>query len=522
MKKPLFSGINSLLSSNFLLQFGFSMIGIFIPLYIFKITHSFFWILYFYLLFDIVIIIFTLPTAKLIARFGSDKIFFIGAILRSAFLILLILAGGKPFLLILAAFFWGLAVPFCWLPFHLSVVGTDHTLAFGKDVAKINLTDKIGAIAGPILGGIIIQTMGFNNLYLISLAFVILSGLPLFFDRYEFKFPEISLKNLATNLPIKQMPRLFLGFFGTGLIDRFQGIIWPIYVFLLVSSYKFLGAITSVSMLASFMLLIIVGNLADRFGSKILKISVPINILNWLSRIFIASSQLSLFLFDLAYQLVSIFIWVPLDQLAYQTAVQTKKLEYFLSRELIIHFGSLVATIILIFSLGIFGLNWPMAFTLSGLSLIFILQLGFAKEQGMKSVGIALIRKDGSILMQLRHNRQDIIFPGSWCLPGGKIKIGQVPENAAAKELLETIGYEAKAFNFLAKESYLLPIGKKVTRYIFWTEYDESQEIKCFKGQKMEFLKLADLNEKKIFPGHRELHQKALEQFLKNNRQSNA
>ncbi len=510
MKKPSLFGINGLLLSNFLLQFGFSMVGIFVPLYIYKITHSFFWILGFFLLLDLIIIIFTLPTARLIAKFGSDKIYFTGAILRSIFLVLLILAGRELFFLIPAVFFWGLAVPFCWLPFHLSVVGTDHTLSFGKDVAKISFTGKVGSIAGPILGGIIIQTLSFNSLYVVSLAFVIISGLPLFFDRYEFKFPEITLKTLGNNLPIKQMPRLFLGFFGVGLIDRFQSIVWPIYVFLLASSYQFLGTITSISLLASFILLVIVRNLANRFGGKILKISVPINILNWLSRIFIISGQLSLFLVDLAYQLVSIFIWVPFDRLAYQTAVQTKKLEYFLSRELAIHFGSFVATMILIFSLGLFGLNWPMAFTLSALSLLFILQLGFAKEEGMKSAGVVLIRKDGSTLMILRDSKKDISFPNHWCMPGGKVEIGETPQTAAHRELTEETGYRAQSLNLLAEETYSLPSGQKITRHIFWTEYDENQELTCLEGQRIKFLKLADMADKKIFPGHKEFCQQAL------------
>jgi len=522
-KKFSFSGINGILLSNFLLQFGFSIVGIFIPLYIFKITNSFFWILWFYLLFNLVIIISTLPTAKLIARFGSDKISFAGALVRLVFLIFLILAGKNPFFFILAAIFWGLAVPFCWIPFHLSIVGTDHTLSFGKDATKINFTNKIGVIAGPILGGLIIQSFGFNALYSVSFVFIMLSGIPLFFDKYEFKFPEISFRAIKENLPIRQMPRLFLGFFGAGLFNGLQEVVWPIYVFLLVGSYRFLGDITSIGLFGSFLLLAVVGQLADRFGSKILKISVPLNILNWLSRIFL-TAPLSLFLINLAYQLVSIFVWIPLDQLSYQTAVQTKRLEYFLSREIAIHFGSFVAILILIFGLGLFGLNWPMAFVFSALSLLFILQLGFAKEEGVKSVGIALIKKDGSILMQLRDNdeitpggvKNDIVFPGHWCLPGGKIKIGQTPEKAAFKELRKIIGYEAESFSFLTEESYMLPIGKKVIRHIFWAEYDESQEIKCLEGQRMEFLKPEDLDKKKIFPGHKELYQKALQKFLNN------
>ena len=512
-RKLILPGINGLLISTFLLDFGFSLAGIFFPLYIFKITHSFIWVFVFYLLFDLAIILSTLPAARLVARFGSDKISFAGTVSRSLFFLLLILSGKNILFLIPAAALWGLAIPLYWIPFHLSVVGSDQSLAFGKDSAKINLASKLAAIAGPILGGIIIQTLGFTHLYLIGFAFLIASGLPLFFDKYEFKFPDISLKTLKENLPIRQMPRLFLGFFGTGLVDRFYGLIWPFYVFLLIGSYKFLGSITSAGLFASLILLIIAGRLTNRFGSRILKITVPFNFFNLIGRIFI-TGRLPLFLIDLVYQLVSIFIWIPLDQLSYQTAAQTRKLEFFLSRELVIHVGSLLAALIMILSLGFFGLNWPLAFSLVALSLLLIGQLGFAKEEGIKSVGIVLIRKNGSFLMQKRDNKNNIVFPGYWCLPGGKISIGKTAFQAALEELKKETGYLAESLNFLTEESYILPAGGRVIRHIFWAEYDNSQEIKCSEGEKMEFLKLEDLTEKKIFPGHENLCKKALEKYL--------
>ncbi|MDP3093366.1 MAG: MFS transporter [bacterium] len=513
-RKSLFSGINGLLTSVFLLDFGFSLAGIFIPLYIFKITHSFVWVFAFYLLFDLTIIVFTLPAARLVARFGSDKISFTGTISRSLFFLFLILSGKNILFLVPAAVLWGLAIPLYWLPFHLSVVGSDQSLAFGKDSAKINLVSKLATIAGPVLGGVIIQTSGFTSLYLFGFVFLIASGLPLFFDKYEFKFPDISLKTLKENLPIRQMPRLFLGFFGTGLIDRFYGLTWPFYVFLLIGSYKFLGSITSAGLFASFILLIIVGRLADRFGSRILRLTIPLNFFNLIGRIFL-TGRLSLFLVDLVYQLVSIFIWVPLDQLSYQTAVQTKKLEFFLSRELAIHSGSLLAALILILSLSFFGLNWPLAFALAAFSLLLIGQLGFAKEEGIRSAGVVLIRKDGAILMQKRDNKSNIVFPDHWCLPGGKIRIGEIAPEAASRELKQETGYQAKSLSFLTEESYSLPAGGKVTRHIFWAEYDNFQKIKCSEGEKMEFLKLEDFTEKKIFPGHENLCRLALEKFLK-------
>ena len=520
MKRVLLPGLTGLLASIFLLHLGSSLVGIFIPIYIFKITQGLGWVLAFYLVFNLTVVVFSLPIARLVAKFGSDWIAFSGTIPRIAFFVFLILAEKDPVFFLWAAILLGLAVPLYWLPFHLNVVGSNHKLTFGKDTARISLVGKLGAIIGPIIGGLIIQTMGFTPLYLLGLFLIIASGFPLFFDKYEFKFPDISLKTLSKNLPFKQMPRLFLGYFGAGMTTRVYDIIWPIYVFILIGSYQFLGIITSISLLASFILLIMAGNLTDRFGSKIFRWSVPLNFINLLIRP-ILSGQFFLFLIDFAYQLVGIFIWVPLDGLGYYTAVQTKRLEFFLARELALHAGSFLAILMLIPLVNLSRLDLVLAFALGAFSLLLLGQLGFAKEEGLKSAGVVLIRKDGAILMQLRDNdeitprgvKNDIIFPGHWCLPGGKVEIGEKPEETARRKLKEETGYEVDSLSLLTEEIYSLPGSKKITRHIFWIKYDGLQEIKCFEGEKMEFLKPDQIKERKIYPGHEEFCQQALEKF---------
>ncbi|MDP2927003.1 MAG: MFS transporter [bacterium] len=512
MKRIFLPGLGGLYASNFLLQFGFSLVGIFIPLYIFKITQGLGWVLAFYLVFNLTIVVFTLPIARLVAKFGSDWIAFSGTIPRALFIIFLILAERNPVFFLWAAIFWGLAVPLYWLPFHLSVVGSDHKMNFGQDAARISLVAKLAVIAGPIIGGLIIQTAGFTPLYLLGLFLIIISGFPLFFDKYEFKFPDISLKTLKENLPFKQMPRLFLGYFGAGITTQVYDIIWPLYVFLLIGSYQFLGAITSVSLLASFILLMAAGKLTDRFGNKVFRWSVPLNFINWLVRPFFGG-PFFLFSVNLIYELVGIFIWIPLDRLSYYTAVQTKRLEFFLAREIALHSGSFLAALTLIPLMNLSRPDWILAFVWGALGLLLLGQLGFAKEEGLKSAGVILIREDGAVLMQHRDNKVNIVFPNCWCLPGGKVEVGEEPETAARRELKEETGYEADSLSLLAEEVYSLPGGQKITRHIFWTVYDGQQKTECFEGQKMEFLKLDEMKTRNVYPGHEEFCRQALEKF---------
>jgi len=48
-----------------------------------------------------------------------------------------------------------------------------------------------------------------------------------------------------------------------------------------------------------------------------------------------------------------------------------------------------------------------------------------------------IIRNEKGQILLLQRSTQDDFEPGKWCLPGGKIEKGEVPEYAAARELIE-------------------------------------------------------------------------------------
>jgi 8-oxo-dGTP diphosphatase len=68
--------------------------------------------------------------------------------------------------------------------------------------------------------------------------------------------------------------------------------------------------------------------------------------------------------------------------------------------------------------------------------------LGSAGPQ-VKEVVVILPYRGRSVLMQLRDDKEGIAFPGKWGFFGGAIEPGEVPEDAARRELAEEIGYHA-------------------------------------------------------------------------------
>ncbi|MBF0371893.1 MAG: NUDIX domain-containing protein [Alphaproteobacteria bacterium] len=67
-----------------------------------------------------------------------------------------------------------------------------------------------------------------------------------------------------------------------------------------------------------------------------------------------------------------------------------------------------------------------------------------------REAAVILPRRDGRILMQLRDEKESIVFPGSWGYFGGTIEPGETPEQAARRELAEETGLDA---------AHLRPIG---------------------------------------------------------------
>ena len=131
----------------------------------------------------------------------------------------------------------------------------------------------------------------------------------------------------------------------------------------------------------------------------------------------------------------------------------------------------------------------------------------------MKSdgAGVIVVRDDGSVLLQHRDDKPSIPYAGYWCLPGGAVEKGEDFEKAAIRELTEETGYIPKEVFFLAEKDYLHERGHIVTRHIYWTLYENEQEIQCNEGQEMRFVQLTEFEGKRFLPDQEMLFPMAVE-----------
>ncbi len=89
-----------------------------------------------------------------------------------------------------------------------------------------------------------------------------------------------------------------------------------------------------------------------------------------------------------------------------------------------------------------------------------------------KAVGAIPLNKEKKVLLQLRDNKQDIVYPGHWGLLGGRIEKDENPFDALKREIKEEIGFDLQGAEFLGifddlKDNlcyvYIFPCNEKTT-----------------------------------------------------------
>lgn len=96
---------------------------------------------------------------------------------------------------------------------------------------------------------------------------------------------------------------------------------------------------------------------------------------------------------------------------------------------------------------------------------LFVQEHGFVAEK--IEVAIAILSQGDRVLMQLRDNIPNIIYPAHWGFFGGHLEQGETPRQALEREVLEEIGYQIPSAELFGMYSDRRDDGRTIVRHVF-------------------------------------------------------
>ncbi|MEI6266440.1 MAG: hypothetical protein WCP14_00940 [bacterium] len=250
-----YTELNEIFLVMALRSFVCGMITIFIPIYLYNIGYSLRDILFLFLIMFSVEFVFEYFSARLRTELGPKHAIAISFPFLIAHMWLLATIQTYNWPLWIPALFGGISLALYWQGYHYDFSKSKHKGQATRDVSKMYIILAVlGAIA-PFVGSSVLTYLGFNVLYFIVIFALAFAFIPLVKQK-EFNTKGIlKLKKLKPKDIILDM----VSYGGSGVEATISLVIWPLFIYIILKSYQYLGIITSAALIVTIIVTYFVG-----------------------------------------------------------------------------------------------------------------------------------------------------------------------------------------------------------------------------------------------------------------------
>ena len=105
----------------------------------------------------------------------------------------------------------------------------------------------------------------------------------------------------------------------------------------------------------------------------------------------------------------------------------------------------------------------------------------------MKQIAqVLLFDRHNRLLIYLRDNKPEIPFPNHWDFFGGHVEVGETPEQALVREVMEELGVNLPGWDFFRCYECLSGDAYSNTKYIYRARIDRTaEELTLYEGQRL-------------------------------------
>jgi len=344
-----------------------SMVGIFIPLYLYyELAFPLKDVFVFYIITSVFFAIFTPVAAKFSNKIGFKYCILISSFFHITFFGLLLFLDILHPSLTLLAIVLGISQAFFWFSFHADFAKNSDHIHRGREVSLWFAFSSVSAILGPFIGGLVlsIPELGFNWLFVFASFVLLSSAIPLFFFKKD-KTRSFSFKNIFSKIKLKEA----IAFIGNGMEGVASFVLWPLFIFVIIKKYFLMGSLASVVSIFMIVFTVGVGKLTDGIKKrKIMRIGVIISVLSWLVRGFVKTIS-QVFTVTSIGASGSTLTNVPFSALTYDKIKKNNLIEFLILREVCLCVGR-----ILVLTVMYFTSEWFAGFFMAGVgSLLHLL-----------------------------------------------------------------------------------------------------------------------------------------------------
>jgi len=368
-------GFISLFSGRMLQFVGWSLIGIFLPIFLLKVFNFNVELVFlYYLATHFCYVLFMPAGAKLINRIGLNSSLRFSVLLFALYFLCLYLTKyDVTTFIFIALLIIPLARTFFWMPYHTDLAIYTDRRDRGKSIGLLWATSTFLGVVMPVISGFLIGNFGYGLVFILAIVLYISSIIPFLTlprtqENYSWGYLE-TFKNCFK----KKNRKLVLANMANGAENEVGVIVWPIFIWqLLQGNYFAVGAISSLIVLATIVVQLGVGKYTDIFDKrKILHWGSLFYAFGWLAKVFVLSS-FQIFVVGAYHSFAQIFKDTPFDTLNYELIADQGHYvdEYTVIKEIAVQSGKILMLIFALLVVANFGLNWT--FALAALASLFI------------------------------------------------------------------------------------------------------------------------------------------------------
>ena len=374
----------------FLRNLGGSMVGLFIPLFIFFIgkdsggTIRGLQLVAIYMLMErLLVSAGVILVTRIIERIGYGLSIFLGSLMLVVYYCVPVFYGQRMESILLMVILVMPATLFYWIS-RLTLLSIDgNKREYGQEVGFIRLLENGAGILAPFVGGVIWQWWGYQVLFGIGAIIILFSSVPLFFLKQVVVKDGVSWKGYKSWVRNSDNSHLVVSFVGTGIHDFINGFYWPIFIFLIVGSFERLGALSSTTALFSTLMAFVAGRI---FDNRRARGGLSDEKMYWGAGVIVAIFEsvkaafgglLGLFTIDALIKIVGSFHNIPYDGYLFTAGKKHTPLAFYAYREMTYSLSIALMALVVIVIAGLTSFWW-IVFVCAGLGVL--MSLVMAKE----------------------------------------------------------------------------------------------------------------------------------------------